>query len=350
VIINRYLARQIIGPMVLIVVLLIALFATYSLTRFLTDAATGLLNLTEVLRITALRGIIALEVLIPISLYVAVVVGLGRLYSEYEMDALRSAGVSRANILRPILGVAIAVAIVAWLFSLVLRPWAYQSIYQLEAEAEAGDELQRIKPGQFYHYDAQDRTVFVRALGKERDELLGVFVRTRQDDSVEVIASATGRVREYVTPTEHELVLRNARIFRADRSDFNLFGEFDEFRLMLPAGVVAVPPYKSKSATTAELAVSLTASDRAEYQWRLSTGLSTLLLALLAVPLSHSLPRQGRYAKLMIAIAIYASYYILIGVARTWVEQDQRANLWWVPGLLGGFVVLLYAPWRRGEF
>jgi len=80
--------------MLLIIGLLVALFVTYSLTRFLTDAATGLLNLAEVSKVTGYRGAIALEVLIPISLYIAIVMGLGRLYSDYEMDALRSAGVS----------------------------------------------------------------------------------------------------------------------------------------------------------------------------------------------------------------------------------------------------------------
>lgn len=335
--------------MLLIIGLLVALFVTYSLTRFLTDAATGLLNLAEVSKVTGFRGAIALEVLIPISLYIAIVMGLGRLYSEYEMDALRSAGVSRARLLRPILLLALGVAGLVWVASLVIRPWAYASIYQLEAQAEASDELERIKPGQFYHYEDEDRTVFVRDRGESADELLGVFVRTRVGDAVEVIASATGRVEEFVTPTEHELRLLNARILRAEREDFNLLGEFAEFRLSIPAAVVTPPPYKSKSASSATLARSATPDDRAEYQWRLSTGLSALLLALLAVPLSHSLPRQGRYAKIMIAVAIYAAYYILMGVARTWVEQGSQTTLFWVPGLLLVVVFLAYAPWRRGE-
>gem|GEM_PF-489211 len=134
-----------------------------------------------------------------------------------------------------------------------------------------------------------------------------MFVRTRTGDAVEVIASATGMVSEFVTPTEHELRLLDARILRAERDDFNLLGEFAEFRLSIPAAVVTPPPYKSKSASSMTLAASDNADDRAEFQWRLSTGLSALLLALLAVPLSHSLPRQGRYAKVMIAVAIYAA-------------------------------------------
>jgi len=349
VIVDRYITRQITGPMLLIIGLLVALFVTYSLTRFLTDAATGLLNLAEVARVTGLRGAIALEVLVPISLYIAIVMGLGRLYSDYEMDALRSAGVSRARLLRPIVLLALLVALVVWVASLVIRPWAYSSIYNLEAQAEASDELERIKPGQFYHYDDQDRTVFVRERGDSADDLRGIFVRTHDGTGVEVIASAKGQVREFVTPTDHELRLFDARVFRAERDDFNLLGEFAEFRLSIPAAVVTPPPYKAKSAPSTQLQSSDDFDDQAEWQWRITTGLSALLLALLAVPLSHSLPRQGRYAKIMIAVAIYAAYYILLGVARTWVEQGTASTMLWVPGVLLVVVVLAYAPWRRGE-
>ncbi|MEO0972574.1 MAG: LptF/LptG family permease, partial [Pseudomonadota bacterium] len=245
-IVDRYIARQIAGPMLLIIGLFVALFVTYSLTRFLSDAATGLLNLIEVVRITLLRGVIALEVLVPISLYIAIVVGLGQLYSDSEMDALRCAGVSRTRLLRPVMALAVAVAVLVSLSSLVVRPWAYSSIYQLRAEAEASDELGRIQPGQFYHYDDRDRTVYVRETGPADEDLRGVFVRSRVDDRVEVIASARGRLRQYATPTEHELVLLDAQIFRSDLRELDVLGQFAELRLALPAAVVQAPPYRAK--------------------------------------------------------------------------------------------------------
>jgi len=191
--------------------------------------------------------------------------------------------------------------------------------------------------------------VFVRERGDSADDLRGIFVRTHDGTGVEVIASAKGQVREFVTPTDHELRLFDARVFRAERDDFNLLGEFAEFRLSIPAAVVTPPPYKAKSAPSTQLQSSDDFDDQAEWQWRITTGLSALLLALLAVPLSHSLPRQGRYAKIMIAVAIYAAYYILLGVARTWVEQGTASTMLWVPGVLLVVVVLAYAPWRRGE-
>jgi lipopolysaccharide export system permease protein len=42
----------------------------------------------------------------------------------------------------------------------------------------------------------------------------------------------------------------------------------------------------------------------AEFQWRLGIPLSTIVLAILAVPLSRSQPRAGRYGRLAIGLLV----------------------------------------------
>jgi len=76
----------------------------------------------------------------------------------------------------------------------------------------------------------------------------------------------------------------------------------------------------------------------------MSTPVSALLLALAAIPLSRSRPRQGRYAKMLLALGIYAIYFNLLDVSRSWVEQGSLRYIWWVPGLLGLIVAALYFP------
>ena len=98
---------------------------------------------------------------------------------------------------------------------------------------------------------------------------------------------------------------------------------------------------------TVELFGSPDPNERAELQWRLSTPVSTLLLALLAIPLSRSKPRAGRYGKLLLALGLYVLYFNLLGMARTWVEQQTLASIWWVPGLLAGITISALTPWRR---
>jgi lipopolysaccharide export system permease protein len=105
--------------------------------------------------------------------------------------------------------------------------------------------------------------------------------------------------------------------------------------------------YKTKSTSTFDLRDSGGTEDLAEFQWRMSTPLSALLLTLLAIPLSRSKPRQGRYARILAAIVIYAVYFNLLDVGRTWVESGTSPGIWWVPMLLGLLVLVLYVPWLR---
>ena len=127
-----------------------------------------------------------------------------------------------------------------------------------------------------------------------------------------------------------------------DGTDFS--AQFDSFTLWLPVQTPQEPGYKVKSAPTGSLKSSPDPEERAEFQWRLSTPISALLLALAAIPLSRSRPRQGRYAKMLVALGLYAVYFNLLDVSRSWVEQGSLSFIWWVPGLLGLLVAGLYLP------
>lgn len=346
-IIDRYLRREISVPFVAVTIILMAIFITYSLTRFLIDANAGLLHPAEVLQLTFLKSLISLDVLLPLSLYLAVLIGLGRLHSDSEIYAMRSSGISELRALRPIVSVAILLAILIGLFSLFVRPWAYAESYKIKARAEASTEIDRIRAARFYSFEESGRTVFIRALSDLGDELEEVFIRTRKSLDLQVITSATGQLLYYERPEHHQLILHNASVYKRVSDGPDLFAELGTFSIWIPAGKPDRVGYKTKSSNTFELSSSKDNKDIAEFQWRLSTPLSALLLALLAIPMSRSRPRQGRYARMLGALVIYAVYFNLLDVGRTWVELGSSAGIWWAPGLLALLVAILYAPWTK---
>ena len=65
--------------------------------------------------------------------------------------------------------------------------------------------------------------------------------------------------------------------------------------------------------------------------------LSTTVLALLAVPLSRSQPRQGRYGRLAIGLLVFIIYFNLLSAGKAWIEKGSMpvaAGLWWAHGLM----------------
>ncbi len=112
-IIDHYLRREISVPFLAVSAILLSIFVTFSLTRFLMDANAALLHTAEIFQLTVLKTLISVEVLLPLSLYIGVLAGLGRLHSDSEIYAMRAGGISEAHLLRPLMRLALALAVAA---------------------------------------------------------------------------------------------------------------------------------------------------------------------------------------------------------------------------------------------
>ena len=65
---------------------------------------------------------------------------------------------------------------------------------------------------------------------------------------------------------------------------------------------------------------------------RIALPIMSLVLALLAVPLSRLRPRQGRYARVWIAVLIFFLYYNLAAAGKTGIARGrlpELVGLWW---------------------
>ena len=358
-IIDKHLARQVVMPFFSVSTVLLIIFVGYSLSRFLHKADAGLLNTSEVALLTLLKALIALEVLLPIGLFFGLMLGLGKLHNDSEIVAMQASGISESRMIRPVAVLAIPLALVIAGLSIYVRPWAFSQTYEMLAIAEASSDIDRIKAGQFYLTskpasgedqlsqggEDQERAIFIENISP-RQSLEHIFIRTRVGDELQIISSGTGLLVERPGSAYQALELHSARIFKRVDDGPDLFAKIEHFTMKVADAQPEPPEYKSKSVATVNLASSSNPKDKAEYQWRLSNPITTLLLALLAIPLSRSRPRHGRYAKLLLAFVIYAAYYNLIGISRTWVEQQTATSIWWAPLLLTLLVAIFYLPWH----
>lgn len=90
--VEHYIMRGTRRLVLIIVGFLIFIFASYSAQRYLTRAANGTLALDVVLDIVFYKVLIALEMLLPVGLYVSVGVTLGQMYTDSEITAISAAG------------------------------------------------------------------------------------------------------------------------------------------------------------------------------------------------------------------------------------------------------------------
>jgi len=353
--IDRYVLRELVLTFVSVLGVLLIIYVSVTLTRLLSQADSGLLTQAEIGDLTFLKSVIALEVLMPIALFVAVILCFGRLHQESEFHAFGAAGVGEMRLLRPVLVAALGLSMVVWVLSNHLRPFCWNSIYLIKHAAEHSAELERITAGDFHTFGEQ-RTVFIESTSEDRTDLRGVFVHRADGEGLQIISAPRGQFEPYVDQAHHRLTLEQAHVYRQATAGTRLSGQFKRLTLLLKANTDTLPHLKNKALDNAALEALADSVASAERQWRRLTSISAVLLALAAIPLARSSPRQSRYVQLLFALLAYAVYYNLLGLARNAVEQGDATSMLWAPATLALVVALLFGwpalrrgSWRRAS-
>lgn len=344
-IIDRYIIREIIKPTITICTILVCIFGCYISTRYGEDAVNGLLPGSSVLELISLRTLIALEVLLPTTLYLSVVIALSRLYKDAELIAMFACGISMARVVKSVLLVAIMGGIIVACLSLFIRPWAWNQFFLVKAKAAASFDLRRMQGGSFYK--TGDRVIFADTVDQQH-RARRVFIETRRHNSVQIIYADQATQYTDRSTKQPVLVFQDGHLYEFfDIGEKDLILDFEKATMPLQPRNIIRQEFKVKAAPTKTLIHSKDLEEIAELQWRLNAPLSIILLALLGIPLSRSSPRQGKYVNAPVAIAIFALYYNFNVLTKKWVAQgviSVTPGIWWGQILLAGLIGLLV--WR----
>ncbi|MGH8150019.1 MAG: LPS export ABC transporter permease LptF [Steroidobacteraceae bacterium] len=361
-VIDRYLIREIVKPFIVIWAVLAILITSYGAAEFLSNAVNGLLPLGMLVQLVGLRTLIAFDVLIPISLYLSVVLALGRMHADSELTSLSALGVGPVRVAGIVTILSVCIALGVGGLSLILRPWAYQRSHELADLAGASLNTGDMRAGTFYVDRQASRTIFIGQRAGPEAPGLNVFVQLKLPGATRIIAARTvkelpgaragGGAVIHLTDA-HVYDIRDGGIGR------DLVMNVKNLVLTLPTPHVRPPEYSSVAASTVHLAPSRSPADISELEWRLSTPVSTVLLGMLGVLLSRSRPREHKHARLGIAILVYAGYYLWYESVRTWAERgviSTRPGVWWAPAALAAVLLAAFlAPklrslWRSARY
>ncbi len=326
--IARYVAREVAVALAAVTGVLYLIYISHRLVRFLAEAEQGGLPGRLLLELLALKSLSNLPALLPLALFLAVLLAFGRLHRDAEAVALAACRAGPGRVLAGVLMVSLPVAGLVAAVSLGLGPWAERRAAALQARAQAEAETEALIPGRFQLLRG-GRVVFYARERGPKGRLQGLFVQTRLRGSVQVVVAHQGRL---LRDGSGHRYLELAEGWRYEGRPGE--GPFRAVRFRRH-GILLQP------ASPASLGLPLAAlptgalegpRGRAELHWRLGLPLATLLLALLAVPLSRSRPRQGRSARLLTGVVLYLVYMNLLALGRSWLGHGQLpdwAGLWW---------------------
>ncbi len=333
-ILDRYIFREIATTWLGVTAVLLLILLTNQFARVLGDVAKGKLPKDAAFDVIGLSAAQFLTVLIPIALFLAVMLALGRLYRDSELPAMMACRVGPAGIYRPLCWLLLPLVVsVAWL-SIDLGPRALLAIEHVGAEARRTADLTSIEPGRFVSFGSSDSVVYGENI---RDDGLmeNVFLqRRRSDGSLEIVVARLGEQVESDDPDVRFLVLHDGRRYEGipGTTEFRVV-EFLEHGIPYRLPSLDRPDPRPRALSFGELLYSDDLTHIAELQWRIGLPLATIILGILAVPLSRTEPRAGRYGRIAIGLLVFIIYFNMLSATKAWVEQGTLVpslGLWWV--------------------
>ena len=325
--IERYISKELFFSFFVTFITLVSIFFMYSLTVFLNEAASGSLSGKEIFVLTLLKTFISCGVLIPLSYFLAIVMAFGRLNLNNELIALKVGGATSGNIIGTIILLGLLITVLTAATSLYGRQWAYEKLYKLKDEIASKWEFEKVRAKRFYLSDNETLAIYIGSSQKQSGQVEEVFIRNNDGNGLEIITSPRGIIESFRTPKSHRLILTDAKIYKSG-SDDNFFAQLGKLTLDIEPFKKIEQKHRVKNEHNLVLALSSSPVEKAEWQWRLAAPISCIILIATALPLIRIDPRQGRLAKIPLAIGIYAVYYVGLGFSRTLVEQGSWTNLW----------------------
>jgi lipopolysaccharide export system permease protein len=357
-IVDRYLARELLVSFIAATAILLLVTVGGTIADLLSKIAHGRVPADLLLALIGLRTVDALSVLAPLAVFLGVQIAYGRLYRESEMAVFQASGLAMSDLLRPLLLLAIPLAILMGLISFWFAPAAVRLSQTLLQEASRSLIVAGLEPGRFVELPNNDGFMYVESMNSEGTTFSKMFVATEKKNpkdgksQLNIITATTGELYHEADGAQRYLGLNdgfrvegivgqdNFRLMRYQRNDLKLQdSETDN-----SADSV------KRAAPTSELLASSDVVQRAELQWRIGVPVTTLVLILLALPLAKSSPREPRYARLLIALLSWVIYYLAMTFARNWISQGKVSPLigfWWIQ--IPTAAIALYLLWRSQQ-
>ena len=351
-ILRRYMTQQVAANTAIVLLFLMALMLGGRLIRYFGIAAEGRLDVGLLFAIIGYNIPTFLELILPLSFFIALMLVLGRMYVDQEMSVLFASGISRGRLTRLMIPLITGLFVFQMGISLLAKPWGLSNSEQIWQTQSLGSLLDLVRPKTFI--SSGNYHLYVDEFDKEKRELKNLYVVQQQTDKSgkiaknDVIITAT---RAYQVPSKDTDSSMQLDLFQGRRYELGTNNakynqaSFEKYRITLekPASE-KITETNVETQTTAKLLANTQKPEvKAELGYRFTMPWLIIIAAMLATPLAQVRPRQGRWLRLLPSVLIFASCAISIISLRTAIGKErisEYAYIWLIVGFIA-FALLL---------
>jgi lipopolysaccharide export system permease protein len=331
-IIDKYIVRELLTAFLSVIFVLLLIVLSTEVVHLLKWVVEGIIPISVFLPYLINSFFEFSVILIPLSLLMGILLAFGRLYHDSEMAAIMSAGIGPMQWYRPLMLIAIPVTLLLLVLLMFVQPIIAHQRALIKAEVRSQVEMDTLMVGQFNRANKGGAILFLESEDKKSHQIENVFFQQHRENT-NYVDLATSTSSYYDEDGQRYMMMHDGMhyIGNAGEANFKIIKYKDYGIYINKKQVKARLSEKTKSIS--ELWSSTKPVDQAELQWRITIPLATIIVAFMALPLSRTDPRSGRYAKLAVALILYLVYSNLLGVGKTWIVQEKVPvwiGTWWV--------------------
>lgn len=334
-------------------IVLVTVIMTMTLIRTLGQASLGKFNPSDVSLIMGYTVLAYMPTILTMSLFIASVSSLSRMYRDSEMVIWFNSGLGLLSFLNPLFRFAWPVFLVVLALSTLVLPWSNRQIDDMKAGYERRSDLARVEPGQFQESAGGQRVFFIDKDTPGSRTGSNVFIASTEALKETVTSARQGRI-ELVNGEQYLMLESGQRLERDVKTGAVKISEFSSYGTRIGAAAVLTEEGRSPNTLpTLTLIRSTSLPHRGELSWRFGMVLAAINFVILAAAVSNANPRVGRSASLGFSMGAFVVYYNLISLGQNWVATGKVDIGIWLLALHGsafllsvGWLLLRHKQWH----
>jgi len=298
---------------------------------------------------------------LPIGLLLGVLIAFRKISLSSEYDAITSSGIGLPRLMRPLMMLALLLAVINTILVGWIQPHSIYTYRGLVFDLRSGALGASIRVGEFVEI-GDEITLYVEESHQQGAELRGIFMEREDENSAVSVSAERGGF--YATEDDQTILLRlyngvivdlnekqnKPRVLTFDRQDL---------KIRLPAR----EDFRNRGGEEREMTLSelfvernnttYSSEQRAafngNFHWRLMHSFSFFILPFLAVAMGITNKRTGRGTGIVIGLALLIIYNEFMEGMETAVQKGASpyATIW---VLFGAFAVLSYYLYRVAAY
>lgn len=323
-IIIKYLVRETFKSQLAILFILLLIFFCQKLVRILGAAVDGEIPTNLVLSLLGLGVPEMAQLILPLSLFLGLLMTLGRLYTESEITVMHACGLGKSVLVKAAMVLALFTGMVAAVNVMWGSPWSARYQDEVLAEAKANPGIAALAQGQFQQAKDGSSVLFIENVkGAHFKDVFLAQTRPRGNTRPSVVVADSGELSQRADGSQ-VVTLNSGTRFEGTAllRDFRIT-DFTGYQAVIGHQAVTLDPTDTSQMEMSTLWQSQDPAARAEFHWRLTLVWSVFVMALMVVPLSVVNPRQGRVLSMLPAMLLYLIFFLLQSSLRSSASNDR---------------------------